>query len=223
MKLIYIFIILLSTNAFAEDNMISNLNYRPVLGLTYSNLSYGDDYKSANEPSFDDSSEASFLLGFLIELSHGNFKFNSGIQYTSYKSEVSGTTGKGVFAPDTVQLDVSHKLDYLQVPLNASYYISEMGKGFHIQSGLAPSFLVKAKRTFKFSSPIYIYNGPKLEDEIKNFDLIASIGLGYSFGVLNHIYDVSLNYHKGLIEVDDSSRDESATNSSFVLQLSFIL
>ena len=220
MKLIYTLILLFSFNALANESITSNLNYRPVVGLTYSNLAYGDGYKSASEPSFDDSSETSFLLGLLIEFYYGNFILGSGIQYASYKSEVSGETGRGVLGPIITRLDVSHELNYLQVPLNISYYISEASNGFHVQSGLIPSFLVKAKRSITSSEPNLIYNGPDLEDELKSFDLIASLGLGYSFKVYSYIYDLRLNYHKGLIKIDASSRNESATNSSFILQLS---
>ena len=69
-------------------------------------------------------------------------------------------------------LDVTWKLDYLNVPIMANFYV---WKGLALKAGLQPGFKVSSSMSSSKSSV-------KIDEGVNTFDLSVPFGLSYDFG-----------------------------------------
>lgn len=116
------------------------------------------------------------------------------------------------------------KLDYINVPVLAKYYITE---GFSVEAGPQFGFLTKAESEFESSETIGGVTVESegtldIEDEIAGFDMGAAIGAGYE---LNSGLFFQARYIIGLSNVDDSDEgglfEDDLTNSNLQLSVGF--
>ena len=102
----------------------------------------------------------------------------------------------------------SYKMDYLNIPILANYYIAP---GFAIKAGVQPGFLMSAK-----------YDGVDVKDFYKSFDIAIPIGLSYEFD--SFVIDARYNLGVGNIVDKDLSKyagDAKAHNSVIMLTLGY--
>ena len=98
--------------------------------------------------------------------------------------------------------DFNQKLDYLNIPILANYYVAP---GFAIKAGVQPGFLMSAKM-----------DGHDIKDNFKTFDLSIPLGLSYEFSD----FVVDARYNLGLTKLDKDGEDK-AYNNVFMLTLGY--
>ncbi len=90
------------------------------------------------------------------------------------------------------------KLDYLNLPLMAKYYIIE---GLSVEAGPLAGFLISTNAN---------------KDDFKSFDIAVGIGASYKIG--NNLF-VGLRYNKGISNINANS-DFEGNNQNNVFQIS---
>ncbi len=175
--------------------------FQPRVGLTVSNLSDGDKWKTSLTAGID----FEHFLTDQFSLSAGVLFTNQGCVY-NYLEE--GSTSK-----DEVKLDVF----YGAIPFMANYYVLP---GLALKAGIQPAFRVKAKMK-QGSTTIDMDNALRLlygdsDVKISKFDL--SIPVGFSYEYSNITLDV--RYNIGLTKLVTGT-DETVRNSVFVFTLGY--
>ena len=105
-------------------------------------------------------------------------------------------------------IDDAYKLDYLNIPILANYYIAP---GFAIKAGIQPGFLMSAK-----------YGDVDYKDFYKSFDLSIPLGLSYEFS--DFVIDARYNLGVGNIvdkNLSNAVGDYKAHNSVIMLTLGY--
>ncbi|MCU4176501.1 porin family protein [Carboxylicivirga sp. N1Y90] len=133
-------------------------------------------------------SRTSFVFGGFakFELSE-KFAFQPELLYS-----MQGAAGSESY--EGVNVDVTMKTDYLNIPLMAKYYVTE---GFSLQAGPQVGFLLSAK--FKMEA-----NGQEEEEDIK--DQMKGVDFGLNFGAgyeLDFGLGFDVRYNLGLTNVAD--------------------
>ena len=136
--------------------------------------------------------EAEYYLTNHIGLSGGVF-------YSQQGSEIT--------MPNSTE--VKFKLDYINVPLIANFYV---WKGLALKTGLQPGFKVNSTIS---ASRGDVKAEAKMGD-VKSFDLALPIGVSYDFG--HFVLDA--RYNLGLLKVFDDSQFDSK-NFNFQLTLGY--
>lgn len=98
--------------------------------------------------------------------------------------------------------DYNLKLDYLNIPVLANYYVAP---GFAIKAGLQPGFLMSAKM-----------DGHDIKDGYSKFDLSIPLGLSYEF----NDFVIDGRYNLGLTKVDKDGEDK-VYNSVIMLTVGY--
>lgn len=146
------------------------------------------------------------------------------------------------FEPDGItplyRLKDDTKLDYLNIPILANYYIV---KGLAVKAGIQPGFLVSSKR--KFERDIFDGTGLKtgendLKDGLNSFDFSIPVGLSYEWKniIIDARYIIGISNvnksNKPLFEevplnefgkADPRPMDKSSKNGVFQLTLGYKL
>lgn len=139
----------------------------------------------------------SFHIGLVAEIPLSeSFYFGPEVLYSSQGSKFSDEG-----------MDGAIKLDYVQIPLMARYYVSE---GFNMEAGPQIGFLT--------SSEIEVEDvGVDAKDFMSGFDYGLNFGLGYKLpaGIF-----LQGRYNLGLANVFDSDEFEDDEGKNSVIQLS---
>lgn len=141
----------------------------------------------------------SFHLGLVAEIPISE-KFYFG-------PEVLYSTQGASFSDDEFDVDAEFKLDYIQIPLMARYYVSE---GFSLEAGPQIGFLT--------SSEVETEDvGVDAKDYFTSFDYGLNFGLGYKLpgGIF-----FQGRYNLGLANVLDSNEFDEDKAKNSVIQLS---
>ena len=102
--------------------------------------------------------------------------------------------------------DVSHALTYLNIPLQANYYLMP---GLAIKAGVQPGFLLSSK--YKVGD----YENTST-DGLKKFDISIPIGLSYEISD----FVIDARYNLGVTKINDTG-EHSSKNSVFMLTLGY--
>jgi len=183
---------------FTNVNAQEEMQFGVKGGLNISTIT-GEDVSS-----FD--SRTCMHFGVVMELPISDkFSFQPELLYScqgaDYSEDFSSidATSKSVLAT----YEGTVKLDYLNIPLLAKFYVSE---GFSLEIGPQVGFLLSAKDE-------YDWNGDIGEDDIKEYvkglDIGAVIGIGYKLeGGLNF----GGRYNLGLTDANDGYEDGTYKN-----------
>jgi len=167
-----------------------DVNFGAKAGANFATIS------SDNFDSFD--SRTAFHLGFVAEIMiNDTFAFQPELLYSSQGSDYS-----------EVDLEGSIKLDYLNIPLMAKYYV---GEGFSLEAGPQVGLLLSATDEGEFEGGSY-------DDDIKDF--VKGIDIGVNFGVgykLESGLNFGARYNLGLSDVNDDY-EEGGTYKNSVIQ-----
>ncbi|TYP98830.1 outer membrane protein with beta-barrel domain [Tenacibaculum adriaticum] len=112
----------------------------------------------------------------------------------------------------TIKADGTLKLDYLNVPVIAKYYVAE---GLSLEAGPQIGFLLSAKQKVEFE-------GESDEQDVK--DNFSSIDFGLNFGAgykLENGLNFGARYNLGLTNVLDTEGDESVKNGVFQISVGY--
>ena len=174
--------VLTTSMAASAQNEVGKITIAPTVGINFSNMS-GDveGNKMKIGPVFGAVAE----YGLMEKLG-----VSAGVLYSmqGYKGEHSayGATDKW-----------TTKMDYLNVPILANYYVVN---GLAVKAGLQPAFLLSAK-----------YDDEDFKDKCKSFELSIPVGVSYEFSD----FVIDARYNIPLTKVNDG--DGSMKNS--VIQL----
>ena len=170
---------MISAATFAQ-NEVGQLTIQPKVGVNIANITDADDA----DPRIGLAAGAEFEYGLT-----DNIGLSAGVLYSMQGFK---TTEDGV--------DCTLKLDYLNVPILANFYVA---KGFAVKLGVQPGFKLSSKAKFKGSG------GSKeveVEDGVKSVDLSIPVGLSYQYQ--NIVFDARYNWGVTKI-VDDADSKHS--------------
>ncbi len=191
------------TNVNAQDEVLFGLRG----GVNFSCIT-GD-----NVDSFD--ARTCFHIGAVLEVPISDkFSFQPEVQYScqgaDYEEEFFE---ESVFrSKSLVTYEGTVKLDYINVPLMAKYYVAE---GLSLEAGPQAGFLLSAKDEFESPGD----SGEEdIKDSLKGFDFGVNVGVGYKLeGGLNF----GARYNFGLTDAnDDTTRLDNSSYKNGVLQIS---
>ena len=170
---------MISAATFAQ-NEVGQLTIQPKVGVNIANITDVNDA----DPRIGLAAGAEFEYGLT-----DNIGLSAGVLYS-----MQGV--KTIIVDD----DCTSKLDYLNVPILANFYVA---KGFAVKLGVQPGFKLSSKAKFKGSG------GSKeveVEDGVKSVDLSIPVGLSYQYQ--NIVFDARYNWGVTKI-VDDADSKHS--------------
>ena len=169
---------MVSATTFAQ-NEVGQLTIQPKVGVNIANITDSD----GADPRIGLAAGAEFEYGLT-----DNIGLSAGVLYSMQGFK---TTEEGV--------DCTLKLDYLNVPILANFYVA---KGFAVKLGVQPGFKLSSKAKAKGS-------GASKEvdvDGIKSIDLSIPVGVSYQYQ--NIVFDARYNWGVTKI-VDDADSKHS--------------
>ena len=190
---------LMSIGAFAQ-NEVGQVTLKPMVGMNLATMTKVDDSKM----------RVGLTAG--VEAEYGvaqNFSVTAGLLYSMQGVKNEGTAdidlsflGYDVRVPFTGKQTV--KLDYLNIPILANYYIVP---GLAIKAGIQPGFCVSKKQkiegTVSYQGASQSVEGDeKINDGVKSFAFAIPVGLSYEFSdfVVDARYNIGVT--KALDNVD---------------------
>ena len=181
MKKLFLAVVAMMVSAatFAQ-NEVGQLTIQPKVGVNIANITDVNDA----DPRIGLAAGAEFEYGLT-----DNIGLSAGVLYS-----MQGV--KTIIVDD----DCTSKLDYLNVPILANFYVA---KGFAVKLGVQPGFKLSSKAKFKGSG------GSKeveVEDGVKSVDLSIPVGLSYQYQ--NIVFDARYNWGVTKI-VDDADSKHS--------------
>ncbi len=181
-----------------------NIRYGSKIGVNIANIT-GDEADDLN-------TKTSLHAGAIAEIMISDeFSFQAELLYSAQgvKSDYSETLDDVTFRYTSV------KLEYINVPLLAKYYIV---KGLSLEGGPQVGFLLTADREFEKTDNGETETGEKdILDEIKGIDFGLNFGLAYRLesGVF-----LAARYNLGLSNINDFEGADEIKNQNQVIQVS---
>ncbi|MGB5362486.1 MAG: porin family protein [Aureibaculum sp.] len=174
----------------------------------------GVNFATINSDNFDSfDGRTCFHIGFVSEIMiSDNFAFQPELLYSCQGSDYSETFSNGIestFSKALATYEGSIKLDYLNIPLMAKYFVAE---GFSLEAGPQVGFLLSAKDEYDF-------DGDTGEDDIKEY--VKGIDFGINFGIgykLEGGLNLGARYNLGLTDINDEY-EEGGTYKNGVFQV----
>lgn len=153
----------------------------------------------------------SFHIGTVAEFKVSDkFSFQPELMYSSQGAKVSDSE------PGYYNYESVYKVDYLNIPLMAKYYVAE---GFSIEAGPQIGFLLSAKDEWKEWDEDY-----GTDSGTEDFkDYMSSIDFGLNFGVgykLESGLNFGARYNLGLSNVWEDDEGGSFSQKNGVFQIS---
>jgi len=180
------------------------IKYGSKLGVNIANI-IGDETDDLN-------ARTSLHAGVIAEIMISDeFSFQPELLYSAQgtKSDYSETLDGVTFHFTSV------KLEYINVPLLAKYYIVE---GLSLEAGPQVGFLITANREFEKTVNEETETGEEdIIDEIKGIDFGLNFGLGYQLA--SGIF-LDARYNLGLSNINDFEGADELKNQNRVLQIS---
>ena len=185
---------LLSVGAFAQ-NEVGQITLKPMAGVNLATLTKTDDSKL--RVGLAAGVEAEYGVAENFSLSLGALYSMQGVKFTE---KDSGAT-----------LDVTYKLDYINIPVLANYYLF---KGFAIKAGIQPAFKASAKVKAELSSGSASVKDSETLDGVKGFALSIPFGLSYEY----ESFVLDARYNLGVTKAFDAG---DSKNSWFMFTLGY--
>ena len=192
-KLFVIAAMMVATLSANAQNEVGQWSIKPMAGVNLATMTKTTDSKMR----VGLAAGAEFAVG-----AAENFEISFGALYS-----MQGVKGSDTYSG--VKVDETLKLDYINVPVLANYYVAP---GFAIKAGIQPGFIVKKK--FKAEASGVSSEGDV--DGIKGFALSVPVGLSYEFS--NVVIDARYNW--GLTKVFEGS---DSKHSYFTVTLGYKL
>lgn len=177
---------MISAATFAQ-NEVGQLTIQPKVGVNIANITDVDDA----DPRIGLAAGAEFEYGLT-----DNIGLSAGVLYS-----MQGV--KTIIVDD----DCTSKLDYLNVPILANFYVA---KGFAVKLGVQPGFKLSSKAKFKGS-------GGSKEVDVDGFKSVdLSIPVGVSYQYQNIVFDARYNW--GVTKIVD---DVDSKHSVFQITVGY--
>jgi len=175
-KIMMIAALMVATLSASAQNEVGQFTLKPMVGLNLASMTKADNSKM----------RVGVAAG--VEGEYGvaeNFGITAGLLYSMQGVKQSGnaTVNIPVFGNVAFTGDQTLKLDYLNIPILANYYIV---KGLAVKAGIQPGFCVSKKMALKGTATnngnkLDIDSNEKIEDGIKAFQFAIPVGLSYEY------------------------------------------
>lgn len=168
-------ILLTSASAFAQ-HAIGSFNIQPKVGVNIATLTDADDADSR--------------IGLVIG-AEGEYQISQKFSVTAGLLYSQQGAKDNVYDEDGYKVDGTVKLDYINIPILANFYIA---RGLAIKAGIQPGFNINSK--IKMEG-----NGVSLTtdlEETKTLDFSIPIGLSYEYANIQ----LDARYNLGLTKVN---------------------
>lgn len=175
-KMMMIAAMMVATLSASAQNEVGQFTLKPMVGLNLASMTKADNSKM----------RVGVAAG--VEGEYGvaeNFGITAGLLYSMQGVKQSGnaTVNIPVFGNVAFTGDQTLKLDYLNIPILANYYIV---KGLAVKAGIQPGFCVSKKMALKGTATnngnrLDIDSNEKIEDGIKAFQFAIPVGLSYEY------------------------------------------
>jgi hypothetical protein len=169
---------LMSMGAFAQ-NEVGQFTLKPMVGLNLATMTKTDDSKM----------RVGLAAG--VEGEYGvaeNFSVTAGVLYSMQGVKF---TDSGNIYGNNVKMDLTYKLDYINIPILANYYIV---KGLAVKAGIQPAFKASAKLKAEATSGSSSASDSESLSGVKGFCLSIPFGLSYEYSdfVLDARYNLGV-------------------------------
>ncbi len=169
---------LMSMGAFAQ-NEVGQVTLKPMVGMNLATMTKTTDSKM----------RVGLAAG--VEGEYGvaeNFSVTAGVLYSMQGVKFSDS---GDIYGTNVKMDLTYKLDYINIPILANYYIV---KGLAVKAGIQPAFKASAKVKAEASAGGYSGSDSKTLEGVKGFCLSIPFGLSYEYSdfVLDARYNLGV-------------------------------
>ena len=184
-KLMMIAIMMIAAVSANAQNEAGQASIKPMAGINLATMTKADDSKM----------RVGLAAG--LEFEYGvadNFGISAGVLYS-----MQGVKSKTA--------DVTLKLDYINIPVLANYYIVP---GLAIKAGVQPGFNVKKKVAVEVAG----VKDDATVDDVKGFALSIPVGLSYEFS--NVVLDARYN-----LGVTKAIKDVDSKHSYFTITLGY--
>lgn len=179
-----------------SESISKKLEIIPNLGYTYYNISGASGSVKAK-------SGNSIGASVAIPILSPNVRIEGGLEY--FQANSSATISAGIFDLELA----STQLDYLSIPLKASYIFnpSTTGTQFYVKGGFLPSYLMKAQLTNNLDN-----SKTDLTSEMNRFNLLGQAGIGFDWvtGVIPGRVNFDILYTHGFTQVSKSETGKIA-------------
>ena len=183
MKKLFLAVVAMMVSAatFAQ-NEVGQLTIQPKVGVNIANITDADDA----DPRIGLAAGAEFEYGLT-----DNIGLSAGVLYS-----MQGV--KTIIVDD----DCTSKLDYLNVPILANFYVA---KGFAVKLGVQPGFKLSSKAKVKVSGASVEVDANDIEGvNVKSIDLSIPVGVSYQYQ--NIVFDARYNWGVTNIVEDSDSK-----------------
>ncbi len=188
----------LLTAVFAVITIVSinAQSFGAKAGVNFASLNGDEDFDG----------RTSFFVGAVVEFEISeSFSLQPELLYSSQGAKSS-------FSEDGFDFEAKYKLDYLNIPIMAKYYVTE---GFSIEAGPQVGFLLSAKADYEEDGES---DSEDIKDDLSSVDFGLNFGLGYK---LDSGLNFGARYNLGLSNVADSEGDIDIKNGVFQLSIGY--
>ena len=197
-KIMMIAALMVATLSASAQNEVGQFTLKPTVGMNIATMTKTNDSKV----------RVGMAAG--VEAEYGvaeKFGISAGVLYS-----MQGVKSSQNLAGADV--DYIYKLDYINIPILAQYYIVP---GLAIKAGIQPAFKASAKRTVKASA-----DGTKAErtddlDDVKGFALSIPFGVSYEY----KSFVLDARYNLGVTKAFKDSWNTDSKNSWFMISLGY--
>ena len=169
----------LTANAQKTHHEIGEITIQPKVGLAIGNLSGKYTY--------------------VDEKAKLRFGLSTGVEAEYYANYWLGISAGANYDQQGWKLDkVTYKLDYLNIPLLANFYVSE---GLAVKIGVQPGFLLNARE-----------GNTNVKSDFKSFSFAIPIGISYEYQ--NFVLDARTNW--SVVRANKYHNDENKWRSDLV-------
>ena len=192
-KMMMIAVMMVATLAASAQQEVGTWSVTPKVGFNLANITDADD--ADMKFGLVAGADLTYQLSDVFAVSAGAFY---SVQGAKSKMKIGGET-----------YDLTAKLDYINVPILANYYVIP---GLAIKAGIQPGFNVKHKGEYET-------HGSSYEGDIehfKSFDLAIPLGLSYEFSD----FVIDARYNLGLTKIYDAE-GSSSKNSVFQFTIGY--
>ena len=194
-KILMVAAMMIATLSANAQNEVGQFTLKPMAGVNLATLTKTDDSKL--RVGLAAGVEAEYGVAENFSLSLGALYSMQGVKFTE---KGSGAT-----------LDVTYKLDYINIPVLANYYLF---KGFAIKAGIQPAFKASAKVKAELSSGSASVKDSETLDGVKGFALSIPFGLSYEY----ESFVLDARYNLGVTKAFDAG---DSKNSWFMFTLGY--
>ena len=179
-KIMMIAALMVATLSASAQNEVGQITLKPMVGLNLSNVTKFDGKVKVGVAA---GLEAEYGVAEKFGLTAGLFYSMQGVKL-DYNTSGYAIDEDGVAVPVSAGATAKYKLDYLNIPIMAQYYVIP---GLAIKAGVQPGFCISKKYEYEASASaagstvISESDKGKIEDGVKSFQFAIPVGASYEY------------------------------------------